>query len=312
MFEFVPATKAGSKARIALMGVAGAGKTWTALEIAKGLERGDQAVGLIDTDRRQARKYADVFSFQWMGMTTFDPDDLTRATIAAAQQNIGTLIVDTWTPFWSGPDGMLDRVGQASSSFEGWRNMRPVERRMFDALLGYPGHVIVTMRQRTEYVVERNENGRMEPKRVGLKPEQRDGVEHEFDVVLDLDNHGAIARVGKTRCPDLAGKVFTYPGAEVGEAIQTWLGRDAVGEPLNPLQIAGWALQQDDLDALRARRDALAQAGQLDAPVYQRDGETLTSIGELLTERARELRRAAEVQARRAGEGVAASNGARR
>jgi hypothetical protein len=309
--QFVTATKAGSKARIALTGTAGAGKTWTALTIAAGLDRGSQKLGLIDTDRQSARKYADVFAFEWLGMDRFDPDDLTRATIAAAEQNIGTLIVDTWSPFWSGPDGMLDKVGKATSSFEGWRQLRPVERRMFDALLGYPGHVIVTMRVKTEYVVEINDKGKAEPKRVGLKPEQRENTEHEFDVVLDLDDAGEIARVVKSRCPELAGMAFRHPDAAIGETVQAWLDRAAVGHLLNPQQVRSWALDCTDVVALRERYEQLREVGQLEAVVYDRDGESLLGVGALLTNRARELRREAEQAARRqqqaeAGEPAAA------
>lgn len=298
-FTFVPATKAGSKARIALTGAAGAGKTYTALQIAKGLDRGDGRLGLIDTDRRSAKLYADVFAFDWLGMSTFDPDDLTRATIAAAEQGIGTLIVDTWSPFWSGADGILDKVGQASSNFEGWRTMRPVERRMFDALLGYPGHVIVTLRVKTEYVVETNAKGKAEPKKIGLKPEQRDNVDHEFDIVIDMEEAGTIGRVSKTRCPELAGKAFAHPGAAVGETVQAWLDRDAVGGLLNPGEIRTWALEAGDVVELRARYNALETAGQLDAIVYDRDGETLIGVGALLTNRAREIRKERETVARR-------------
>jgi hypothetical protein len=299
-FQFVPATKVGCKARIALAGVAGAGKTFTALEIAKGLDRGDSRLGLIDTDRQAARKYADVFGFDWLGMTSFDPDDLTRATIAAAEQGIGTLIVDTWSPFWSGVDGMLDKVNNANTSFEGWRQMRPVERRMFDALLGYPGHVIVTMRVKTEYVVETNSAGKAEPRRIGLKPEQRDNTENEFDVFIDLDDAGTVARVSKTRCPELAGKSWSRPGAAVGEAVQAWLDRAAVGHPLNPHEVRAWALDETDMAALRARYEALEEYGQLGAVVYDRNGETLIAVGDLLTNRARELRQGKERAARAA------------
>lgn len=298
-FTFVQATKQGSKARIALLGTAGAGKTWSALTIAAGLDRGDTQLGLIDTDRQSARKYSDRFGFLWLGMTAFHPDDLARATLDAARQGIGTLIVDTASAFWSGVDGMRDNVDKASSSFEGWRTMRPVERRMMDALFGFPGHLIVTMRTKTEYVVETNDKGRMEPKRVGTRPDQTAGIEHEFDVVLDLADAGEVARVVKTRCPELANKVFRQPGAEVGEIVQAWLDRDAVGEPLNPMQIAAWALDTEDRAALKERYDALAAAGQLDAVVYGRS-EELVAVGELLTERARELKRAAERAAERA------------
>lgn len=288
-FQFVTATKHGSKARIALMGVSGSGKTFSALSIAAGLNTTGR-IGLIDTDRQSARKYADRFSFDWLGMSAYDPDDLTRATIAAAEQGIGILIVDTWSPFWGGQDGMLDKVGKYSSSFEGWRNVRPVERRMMDALLGFPGHVIVNLNVKTEYVVETNDKGRAEPRRIGLKPEQRDGVEKEFDVVLDLDDAGQIARVVKTRCPELAGRTYRHPGADVGEAVQAWLDRDAVGSMLNPHDVRNWAAETVDFVALRERREQLADAGQLEAVVYDRNGSDLVSIDTFMTNRAREIR----------------------
>jgi hypothetical protein len=292
VFTFQRATKAGCKARIALVGGPGSGKTWTALSIAQGL-RNPGRVGVIDTDRHSAKKYADRFDFDWLGMTTYDPADLTRATIAAREQHITTLIVDTMSPFWSGAEGMLDRVGGYSSSFEGWRNMRPIERQMMDALLGYDGHVIICLRTKVEYVVETNDKGRAEPRRIGMKPEQRDGVEYEVDVLGDLDNAGQAMRIGKTRCPELAGKVYTQPGLEVGEAVQAWLDRDAVGDTLNPHTVRDWALADGrTLGELRERYEALSAAGQLDAVVYGLDGTALVGIGPLITERARTIKKA--------------------
>lgn len=296
-FEFVAATKQGSKARVALIGGPGSGKTFSALTIAQGLDGGAATIGVIDTERESARKYADMFEFRWVGMNAFNPDDLTLATLEAAQQGIDVLIVDTWSPFWGGEDGMLDRVGGFASSFEGWRQMRPVERRMVNALLGYPGHVIVNMRTKTEYVVERNDNGKMEPKRVGTKPEQRDGVEYEFDVVCDLDNAGALMRVSKSRCPELAGQVFAHPSAQVGEAIQAWLDRDAVGEPFNPRTVREWALTQQSLEQLRAKYVELAQRGQIDAVVHNLHEDKPITLGQLLNDRAAVLKQ----QAARAG-----------
>jgi AAA domain len=289
-FTFEPATKRGAKARIAIIGGPGSGKTWTALEVAQGLDIADgEHIGLVDTDRHSARKYADVFAFRTVAMSTFDPADLTRAAIAAADQRIGVLIVDTASPFWSGDGGMLDRVGQANTSFEGWRNMRPVERQMFDALLGFPGHVIVTLRTKVDYVIEQNDKGKMEPRRVGTKPEQRDGMEYEFDVVIDVDNAGASARVSKTRCPELANAYWSKPTREVGQQIQAWLDRDAVGEVLNPNTVREWALELRDggepartTAELRERLAALEEAGQAEAVVYAPNGTDLMSIRDLL------------------------------
>ena len=46
----------------------------------------------------------------------------------------------------------------------------------------------VTMRVKTEWLTEKDEKtGRMIPRKVGLAPVMRDGVEYEFDVCGDLD-----------------------------------------------------------------------------------------------------------------------------
>src|SRR5690349_20378717 len=58
--QFRKATKQPSKLRLALHGPAGAGKTFTALRVARGL--GDK-IAMLDTERGSASKYADKFDF---------------------------------------------------------------------------------------------------------------------------------------------------------------------------------------------------------------------------------------------------------
>ncbi|SDH82486.1 hypothetical protein SAMN04489735_10711, partial [Aneurinibacillus thermoaerophilus] len=52
---FTKATKTKSRARIALCGPSGAGKTYTSLRLASGL---GEKVAVIDTERGSASKYA--------------------------------------------------------------------------------------------------------------------------------------------------------------------------------------------------------------------------------------------------------------
>lgn len=58
-FSFQPATRETAKARIALQGPGGSGKTKTALRMAEGLAKGGQ-IGVVDTERGSALKYAPV------------------------------------------------------------------------------------------------------------------------------------------------------------------------------------------------------------------------------------------------------------
>src|SRR5258706_421762 len=82
--------------------------------------------------------------------------------------------------------------------------------------------VIVTMRVRTEYVMNEDERGRKVPQRVGLQPVQRQGIEYEFDIIGDMDQENTLV-ITKTRCPDLAGLVVNRPGAELAATILNWL-----------------------------------------------------------------------------------------
>lgn len=294
--DFVPAVKAGLHARIGLIGPAGSGKTYTALRLAEAL---GATVGVIDTDRRRALLYADEFEFLHLPMHVYDPADLTRAVAVAADAGIGTLVVDTASAFWSGAEGMLEQVdrqtaaaGSSNKFGVGWNIMRPVERTMLDALAYYPGHVIVTLRAKCEYVVEIGGDGKARPRRIGTKPEQRDGIEGEFDLALDLDD--AVGTVAKSRCRTLPrGTVIPQPGEGLAADVLAWLAADAQSAPFDPLPVRDWALQpQRTEEELHARMRELDVLGQLTATVTGENGEPM-SLGKVLWLRRKQAREAA-------------------
>ncbi|MEO8168744.1 MAG: hypothetical protein ABI623_10880, partial [bacterium] len=69
------------------------------------------------------------------------------------------------------------------------------------------------------------DKGKAVPKKVGLAPIQREGMDYEFDIVFDLDlNHNAIS--SKDRSSLFDGKVLTKPTEEVGTQIVAWLNRN--------------------------------------------------------------------------------------
>jgi len=78
------------------------------------------------------------------------------------------------------------------------------------------------MRTKTEWVLETNDKGKQVPRKVGLAPVMRDGIEFEFDVCGDLDQENNLV-VTKSRCPQLSGQVINRPGAEMAETLKDWL-----------------------------------------------------------------------------------------
>ncbi len=303
-FTFAPATRAQAKARIALAGPSGSGKTYTALTLATAF---GGRVAVIDTERGSASKYARVngrglFAFDALNPHRFDPRDLPKALAAAAAQGYDTVIIDSLSKFWAGAGGMLEQVDNAAkrsyggNSFGGWKEARPMESEMIEAILGYPGHVIVTMRVKTAYEVVENDRGRKEPKKLGLQPVQRDGIEYEFDLVGDMDLENTLV-VSKSRCPELAGAVIRRPDAQMAHEILEWLTDGAPTKTAADYraEALGDTASYEDLRSLYKQ---VSQAGLLGAAVTDEFDEPLT-LGQLIINRGK----AAEAREQFAGGG---------
>lgn len=259
IFEFTKATKAKAKARIGLVGPSGSGKTYTALSIAQGL---GERIALIDTEHGSASKYAGQFEFDVLELDTFSPDIYTQAIQAAEQAGFDVVIIDSLSHAWTGKDGALEQVDKAAArnhnnSFAGWRDVTPMHNRMIDAIVGCKIHVIATMRSKTEYILEQQKRGSKTvnvPKKVGMAPVQRDGMEYEFDIIGDLDlDHNLI--ITKTRCLELDNEVIKKPDAEFGETVKAWLSDGVDKQPPH------WS------DKVTNRQKVEAQLGKKKIPV---------------------------------------------
>lgn len=119
-FEFKPAVRRKSKARMALAGPSGSGKTYTALALAwEWAQRSGGIVGMVDTEHGSASKYQGLNGWQWQ---TVEPDRFSPASLVeilgvAAGHGFTTLIIDSWSHYWMGQDGMLEQVDRPFPRF---------------------------------------------------------------------------------------------------------------------------------------------------------------------------------------------------
>lgn len=248
---FQPAVKSQIKARVALDGPTGSGKTWTALKWATvlagpdGAKRRDDGlarISFVDTERRSASLYAPHFTFDVANFSPpYDVARLIETLNAAEAAGYAVCVIDSWSHFWEGEGGVLDEVDAAAkrsgggNSFAGWKHGTPLQRHMVDVILGLDMHVIVTMRSKMEYILTeyqgKDGKTRSRPEKVGMAPVQRAGVEYEFQIVGDMDLDHRIT-VSKSRCDVLADRVV-QPDRESEAAAEflTWLDD---GEPPPP------------------------------------------------------------------------------
>jgi len=191
-----------AKLRLALIGPSGSGKTMSALNLAFGI---GGKVGIIDTENGSADLYASLGDYDVITLEKpYTVVKYREAITAFENGGYDTIIVDSLSHAWAGAGGLLDKQGQianrpGTNSYAAWREVTPDHNALVEALLSSRCHIIVTMRVKTEYVLETNDRGKQVPRKVGLAPVQRDGVEYEFTVVMDIDiDHKAAASKDRT------------------------------------------------------------------------------------------------------------------
>jgi hypothetical protein len=232
-FLFKKATKFESRLRFAIVGVSGSGKSYTSLAIATGL---GGKVAAVDTEKGSLSKYADLFSFDVLELSSFHPQTYIDAIQVAENAGFDVLIIDSLSHAWMGKDGALELVDKAAkrnqggNSFSAWRDVTPLHTALIDAILGSKMHIIATMRSKTEYVLETGRNGKMTPRKVGMAAVQRDGMEYEFDVVGEINQEHELV-ITKTRCSALTDGIFAKPGKEIADLLNDWLKGEKLPEP---------------------------------------------------------------------------------
>ncbi len=237
--QFTLCENTGFFLRMGLVGPSGSGKTYTALKVAT--ELGFQKVGILDTENRSARRYARAFSRRFVALELehFSPRDYIAGIQTAVDAGIEVLVIDSLSHAWMGKGGVLEMVDQSTrrqsrggsgSSFNGWREVTPEHNKLVEALVHAPLHLIVTMRVKTDYIVEKDDKGKSVPRKVGLAPVQREGLEYEFDVIAEISpEHEAV--ITKSRCPDLSDQVLPRPGGELARTLRAWLDGGGGGGP---------------------------------------------------------------------------------
>ena len=125
------------------------------------------------------------------------------------------------------------------NSFFAWRTVTQ-DIMLSGKLLSCKLHLIATLRSKTEYVIETNDKGKQIPKKVGLAPIQREGMDYEFTMVLDMA-HNHIATVSKDRTGIFEEDFFT-PNVSTGKIILDWLNS---GSDLPKCEVCGVEVDTD-------------------------------------------------------------------
>ena len=235
---FRKAQKRRAKLRLLLVGLAGSGKTYTAIQIATALA-GDRRVAVIDTERRSASLYADLWDYDVDDeMASFAPSEYIRRIQEAERAGYGAIVIDSISHAWTGTGGILEQVDGAQArggnKMMAWADATPRHKALINAILQSRCHIVCTARGKTKWYLDEEETAGGKTKTTvrkgSLGAEQREGLDYEFSVVgvMRQEDHALI--IDKSRCPDLADKIILDPGIEVPRVLGAWLDDGAEPE----------------------------------------------------------------------------------
>lgn len=245
--EFKKAKRSLARLKIAIGGPSGSGKTMSSLLLAYGLIKAEHPnwsdaecwdkICIVDTENASGSLYVG----KNVGSTTigeynaidlrppFEANKYIDAIKLAEDHNMSVVIIDSLSHAWSGEGGALDKQGKIAArtgnSYTAWRDIKPEQSRLLDAMLQSKCHVITDIRAKTDYVQTKDDRGKTVVKNVGLGLVYQDSIEYEFTVCFMLDaDH--VANATKDRTSLFDNKYFTIT-PETGAELYRWLTNGA-------------------------------------------------------------------------------------
>ncbi len=198
----------------------------SAIKLARGIAGPNGKILMIDTERGSGDLYAHITPYDIISLTPpYAPKNYVEAIEAGEDGKYDVIIIDSLSHAWSDEGGLLDQADKLSAGgnrFTAWASLTPQHRALVNGMLNSDCHIIATVRSKQEYAMERDEKtGKSSVKKLGMAPVQRDGMEYEFTVFMDIDqNHNA--KTSKDRTDLFRDEIFMIDEG-IGERLVGWL-----------------------------------------------------------------------------------------
>ena len=241
--EFKKASRKKVKLRLNISAPSGAGKTYSALLLGKGLVGSWEKVGVIDTENDSASLYEHLGAFNTLVMTApFTPEKYIQAIAAGVAAGFECIIIDSASHEWDGPGGCVDLNEKlAQSKYKGntwsaWNEITPRHDAFVETIKQCPVHIIACTRSKMETVMTDDKK----VKKLGMKDIQRSGWEYELTLSLNIDRDTHTAQASKDRTELFEGKDPFVITEKTGELIKQWCDEGIDIEAERKKELAVW------------------------------------------------------------------------
>lgn len=216
------ATRKQVKLKLNLSAPSGAGKTMSALRMAKGLVGSWDKIAVIDTENGSASLYSHLGDFNTIELTPpFSPEKYSEAIDMCVEAGMECVIIDSssheWTTLLEQNQALADAKFRGNT-WSAWSQSTPRHDRFVSKVLHSPVHIITCTRSKTDTVMTEDKK----VKKVGMKDQQRDGWEYELTVSLEIDRDTHLATPSKDRTGLFEGNQPFLITEKTGDEIANW------------------------------------------------------------------------------------------
>lgn len=235
-----------ARIRLGLQGPSGSGKTMGSLFIAYGLTGDWSRIVVIDTENNSADLYAHLGDYNVLSLSTpYSPERYIQAIQTCEQAGMEVIIIDSISHEWEGTGGILEtHSNMIGNSFTNWAKLTPRHNNFINAILSSKCHIIATIRSKQDYVLS-EKNGKIVPEKVGLKGVQREGMDYELTLVLEID-----IKQNVTATKDRTGLFMNKPEfkltSDTGKQILEWCKRG-----VDEIAVKSMIARSNDIQSLR-------------------------------------------------------------
>jgi hypothetical protein len=226
--ELKKATRKQVKLRLNISAPSGAGKTYSALRMAKGLCGSWDKIAVVDTENGSASLYSHLGDFNTIDLSApFTPEKYIQAIETCEAAGMEVIILDSTSHEWNcilEENELLAQARFRGNTWSAWSQTTPRHDKFLNKVLQSTAHIITCTRSKMETVMGEDKK----VKKVGMKDQQREGWEYELTVSLNIERDTHMAIPSKDRTNLFEGKNPFLITEATGEAIKNWCETGAV------------------------------------------------------------------------------------
>lgn len=229
------AKRGGGKAILGIAGISGSGKTYTALQIARGMVSKASEIGFLDTENGRGSLYADILDKPFQIADLYPPFSPSRYRAAIKEfQDAGVkvLVIDSVSHEWEG-EGGCDDIAQApllaGKKMANWVGAKREHKGFMNTLLQSDMHIIccIRAREKTDF------KDPAKPVSLGIQPVCEKNFMFEMTASLLMEDEGKKQQFLKIPhfLKDAFGTGNGYIGQETGKKIMEWINHGEKEDP---------------------------------------------------------------------------------